>query len=122
MTAQRVDLKKLLLLIKDGKDFDANLCLDEGCTLEAEDTTPLIKVFNYIINYMNQLTDKPLEISLDLRSNDYLLGFMAYTEQSDLPALSSNLQDVLKDYHASLEQVHEKGKYLQVKLSFTIAS
>jgi len=122
MAEQRVDLKKLLLLIKDGKNFDANLCLDEGCTFETEDPTALIKVFNYLINYLKQLTAKPIEIALDLRSNDYLLSFMAYTEQKDLPPLSENLKEVLKNYSASLESVHEEGKYYQVRLSFAKAS
>ena len=106
-------------MIKEGKDFDANLILDEGCTLTTEDPTPLIKVINYLINYMNPLTEKPIEISLDLRSSDCLLSIMAYTDKSDLPDLSDNLAGALKDYNATLDRVHETGKYLQVKLSFT---
>jgi hypothetical protein len=118
MTEQKVDLKQLILRIKESKDFEANLILNEGCTLYTQDTTPLIKVLNYIINYMNQLTEKPLEISLDMRSSDFLLIVMAYTEKSDLPDLSDQLDGALKDYNATLEKLHEAGKYLQLKLSF----
>jgi hypothetical protein len=118
MTEQKVDLKQLILRIKESKDFEANLILNEGCTLYTQDTTPLIKVLNYIINYMNQLTEKPLEISLDMRSSDFLLIVMVYTEKSDLPDLSDQLDGALKDYNATLEKLHEAGKYLQLKLSF----
>ena len=118
MTEQKVDLKQLILRIKESKGFEANLILNEGCIIYIQDTTPLIKVLNYIINYMNQLTDRPLEVSLDLRMNDFLLIVMAYTEKSDLPNLSDQLDGVLKDYNAKLDKVHEAGKYLQLKLSF----
>jgi len=119
MSDNRVDLKRLVLLIKENKDFEANLILDEGCILETSDPKPLVKVINYFINYLNQLSEQPIEISLDLRNNDNLLSFMAYTDKPDLPAVSSEVQDVLKTYKATLEQIHEKGKYIQFKLSFS---
>jgi hypothetical protein len=118
MTENRVDLKRLILMIKESKDFNANLILDEGCFLETADAKPLVKVINYIINYLNQLADRPLEISLDLRSNDYLLSLMVYTDKQELPAASDQLPAVLKDYRAGLDKIHEKGKYLQFKISF----
>jgi hypothetical protein len=121
MSDNRVDLKRLILLIKENKDFEANLILDEGCVLETADPKPLVKVINYFINYLNQISDQPLEISLDLRSNDSLLSFMVYTDNADLPAVSTEVQDVLKNYKATLEQIHEKGKYIQFKLSFSRA-
>ena len=52
MAANQYDLKQLIYLIKDNKDFDANLILDEGCRIETEDPKPLIKPLNYIINYI----------------------------------------------------------------------
>jgi hypothetical protein len=116
--AQFVDLKKLLLLINDNKDIPANLILDEGCTFETEDPKPLIKVLNYLMNYLSQLTKQPLEIALDLRSSDYLMSLMAYTDKTDLPALSDQIDGALKDYKAHLEKVHEAGKYLQLKVHF----
>ena len=118
MSESRVDLKQLILLIKDSKDFEANLILDEGCTLMTEDPKPLVKVINYIINYLGQLSDQPQEISLDLRTGDHLLSFMVYTDKTDLPAVSSEIDDVLKTYKATLEKIHEPGKHLQIKVSF----
>lgn len=105
-------------MIKDNKDFEANLILDEGCVLESVDPTPLIKVMNYAINYLNQLSDNPLEISLDLRSGDYLLSFLAYSDKTEIPALSADVNEALKAYNASIESIHEAGKLVQLKVSF----
>jgi hypothetical protein len=118
MSENRVDLKQLIMLIKDNKNFEANLILDEGCTLMTEDPKPLVKVFNYIINYLGQLSDKTMEISLDLRTSDHLLSFMVYTDKNELPAVNTEINDVLKNYKASLEKIHETGKYVQFKVSF----
>ena len=118
MSENRVDLKQLIMLIKDTKEIEANLILDEGCTLMTDDPKPLVKVLNYIINYLGQLSDQALEISLDLRTSDHLLSLMVYTDKPDLPAFSSEIDDVLKTYKASLEKIHESGKYVQIKLSF----
>jgi hypothetical protein len=118
MPENRVDLKRLILLIKENKDFEANLILDEGCVLQTSDPKPLVKVLNYFINYLNQISAQPLEISLDLRTHDNLLSFMVYTDTQELPDISAEIDDVLKSYKGSMEKVHEKGKYVQFKLSF----
>ncbi len=118
--AQLVDLKKLLILINENKkDVPANLILDEGCTFETDDPKPLIKVLNYLINYLHQFARQPIEISLDLRSADYLLSLMVYTDSADLPPVSDQIDGALKDYKAKLEKIHETGKYLQFKISFS---
>jgi len=116
---QRIDLKNFIHLIKDNKDFEANLILDEGCILEAEDPKPLVKVINYLINFLKELSDRPLEISLDLRPQDYLLSLMVYTDKSDIPEVSEQLATALKTYKASLEKIHESGKHLQFKVTFS---
>jgi len=118
MSENRVDLKQLIMLIKNNKDFEANLILDEGCTLMTEDPKPLVKVLNYIINYLVQLSDQAMEISLDLRGSDHLLSFMVYTDKAELPAVSSEIDDVLKTYNATMEKIHESGKHVQIKVSF----
>ena len=118
MTEKTVDLKKLILIINDNKDINANLCLEEGCTFETDDPKPLIKVINYIINYLTHLTSQALEISLDLHTDKYILSLMAFTTEGDLPPLSNRLDDALQDYNASHELVHNTGKYVQIKLIF----
>jgi len=116
---QRVDLKNLIQLIRENKDFEANLILDEGCIFETEDPKPLIKVLNYLINYLKDLSDRPLEISLDLRPQDYLLSLLAYTDKTDLPAVSDQIEGALKQYKASLENIHNKGQNFQFKVAFS---
>ena len=118
MPENRVDLKRLILLIKENKEFEANLILDEGCVLETSDPKPLVKVINYFINYLNQISAQPLEIALDLRNNDNLMSLMVYTDVQELPAVNAEIDEVLKSYQASLEKIHEKGKYVQFKISF----
>jgi hypothetical protein len=118
MSENRVDLKQLIMLIKANKDFEANLILDEGCALMTDDPKPLVKVLNYLINYLGQQSKNPLEISLDLRTNDHLLSLMAYTDNTDLPEVNKEINDVLKSYKATLEKIHESGKYIQFKVSF----
>jgi hypothetical protein len=116
---QRVDLKSLVQLIKDNKDFEANLILDEGCTIETDDPKPLVKVLNYLINYLKELSDRPIEISLDLRPQDYLLSMLIYTDKSDLPDLSDQISDILNQYKASLEKIHNTGNNFQLKIAFS---
>ena len=118
MSDSRVDLKRLIILIKENKEFNANLILDEGCVFETADPKPLVKVINYLINYLNQLSEAPLEISLDLRSTDYLLSLMGYTDKSELPEVSTELAGALKAYKGTLEKIHQSGKYIQFKISF----
>jgi hypothetical protein len=118
MTEHTVDLKAFVHLIVDSKDIEADLILDEGCTFETEDPKPLVKVINYVINYLSQSSNSPLAISLDLMPDNYRLSFMAYTDKEELEAFSEQVGDALKDYNAELELKHEKGKYVQIILSF----
>ncbi|APF20571.1 hypothetical protein Calab_1293 [Caldithrix abyssi DSM 13497] len=111
-----VDLKQLIRFIVDEKKIQANLILDEGCFLETADIRPLIKVINYVLNYLKQLSDHPIEISLDLMHDKYLYSFLVYTTISEPPPFSANLQAVLDTYSAKLDFIHEKGKYVQVKI------
>jgi len=118
MEVNSFDLKQLIYLIKENKDFDANLILDEGCIIATEDVKPLVKIINYCINYLGQLTDRSLEISLDLRDKDYLLSLMAYTEKNELPDISVQVDESLQLFKATKNLIHETGKYVQIKLSF----
>lgn len=118
MNEKTIDLKQLLLLICDQKDSNVNLNLDEGCTFEADDPRPLVKVLNYLINFMAQLTDRPVEISLDLQATSFRLTFLSYTTASSIPELSPNLSDTLDDYQASYKSEHKNGNYFQLTLMF----
>lgn len=118
MTGPQLDLKNLIILIKEEKDLQANLILDEGCQLAVSDPKPLIKILNYIINYLNQLTESPLEIGLDLRDREYLLNMMAFSPASELPPISDNLSEALQAYNAAYEVKHEKGSYIQFIIKF----
>ena len=119
MAEQRIDLKQLLHLIHENKEFEVNFILDEGCVIMTEDPKPLVKVLNYLINYLQPLGSQPLEISCDLRGQDCLLSMMAYTDQEELPPVSDQIESTLAGYNAKMEKAHESGKYLQFKISFS---
>ncbi len=119
MTENSVDLKQLIYLINSKKDMNANLILDEGCIIETEDAKPLIKIINYIVNYLHQLTGKELEIGLDLQSDAYLMNFMAFTDKTDLPEISSNLDDALQIYNAKKEVIFKEGELVRIVLKFS---
>jgi hypothetical protein len=113
MSGPLLDLKNLIILIKQEKDLEANLILDEGCQLTVSDPKPLIKILNYVINYLNQVSDKALEIGLDLRDQEYLLNMMAFSTIDELPPVSDNLKEALQEFNAAYEVKHEKGSYIQ---------
>jgi len=113
-----VDLKKLILFIYDSKDINANLNLDSGCTVETDDQKPLVKVINYILNFLQQITDMPLEIGLELHSKESVLNLLAYTEKTDIPEPSPNIAEALKQYGAAYETQPKPGKYFQFTIRF----
>lgn len=118
MTENSIDLKQLIYLIDDNKELETNLILDEGCIIESTDPKPLVKVINYCLNYLGQLTDRPLEIGLDLRVEDCLLSMLAYSEKTDLPELSDKLNEALSPYKGQIEVNHNSGKFVQLKIAF----
>ena len=118
MTENTIDLKQLLFLIREQKELEINYILDEGCVLETEDAKPLIKVINYFFNYLAQLTQHPLEVSLDLLPETYKLSFLAYCSLETLPDLSDQIQKALDDYNATFKVTHLPDKYVQVNVAF----
>lgn len=118
MSDNILDLKNLVIMINQEKEKASNLCLDEGCQIQVGDPKPLVKVINYIINYLQQITEAPLEIGLDLREEDYLLTIMAYSTTEKLPPISARLAEVLLDYRASYEVIHQAGTNVQLKIKF----
>ncbi len=115
---QRLDLKALIKYIDDQKELKANLILDEGCALMVQDAKPLVKALNYIFNYLTRLTNHPLQISLDLMHDQYLLSFLAYTQTEEFPPLSEELQAILAEYNARYELLPHPGSYVQIKIHF----
>ena len=113
-----LDLRDLMKKIQEQKQMNANLSLEFDCIIETDDPTPLIKVINYIINYMTPLTDKPLEISVNAQMSGVLFSFSVFTEQTSFPPLSQQLDETLQIYDATYELKQEEGKYFQIVITF----
>jgi hypothetical protein len=118
MEKETVDLRDLLLMIKDQKQMDANLALEFDCVIETEDVKPLVKVINYCINYISQLTEQPQQISLNASMSGITIGFTAFSNLAELPAINPQVNEALQIYNAVLEQKGELGKYTQLLISF----
>lgn len=118
MEKEKIDLRDLILKIKEHKQINTNLALEFDCFIETDDVKPLIKVINYAINYINQLTDQPLHISLNVTNRGVTMSFMAFTVLSDFPEISPKVNEALVPYNAVLEQKFESGKYAQLLISF----
>jgi len=115
---QSVDLRDLLMRIKEQKQMNANLTLEFDCIIDTEDVTPLVKVINYCINYVSQLTDQQQEISLNAGMSGITIGFTAFTSKTDLPEISAQVHEALNAYNAVLEQKGDPGKYTQLLIKF----
>ena len=113
-----VDLKRLIQLINDQKDLKANLILDEGCMIHTDDQTTLVKILNYLLNFLSQITDSPLQISLDLMGSSSLLSLMAFTSNTEVDEISENVKSGLAAFNGNFETIFEPGKHLQIKISF----
>lgn len=113
-----IDLRELILLIKQNKEFDSHLCLDIGCTIEADDSKPLIKVINYIINYLKETGSGEIQVDLDSHHSKHQLVFIIHTENTNIPPQNEQLHSVLKSYSAVAEWIFEPAKYVKCVLTF----
>ena len=113
-----MDLRNLMIMINEKKGLNAQLALEFDCTLEVEDLEPLVKVINYSINYIQQLTDKPLQISLYSGFSENSLVFQAFTSQSEFPPISEKVSEALNPFNGSINFDAEPGKFVQVQLKF----
>ena len=118
MSKESVDLRDLILMINEQKQMNANLALEFDCVIDTDDVKPLIKVINYAINYINQLTDQPQQISLNASMSGITIGFTTATTLSEFPAINPQVNEALEPYNAVLEQKGEPGKYTQLLISF----
>ncbi len=115
---ETIDLRDLLLMIKEKKEMNANFALEFDCRLDVEDYKPLVKVINYAINYMTPLADQPMQISLNAGGSGYMLGFTAFTSKSEFPEVSDQVKEALVPYQATIAKSGEAGKYVKLLISF----
>ncbi len=118
MTAPPIEIGSLLKYIVENKDIKSNLNIDQTCTINAGDPKPLIKIINYLINYLNQISEGVIDISLKDQSDGCLLCFIISTNNNQLPPISNNLNNALKTFNAAMRIVFEEGKYAQILINF----
>ena len=113
-----IDLGNLLTFIIDQKKVKTTVDIGPECKVNAKDPKPLVKIINYLINYLIQITDDAINVSLNTQSSGCLLCFIVSTNETKLPPLSDNLDEALKPYNAAMRVVFEEGKYAQIILNF----
>jgi len=118
VTDSSIDLGNLLNFILDKKKVDTNLSIAPECKINAGDPKPLVKIINYLINYLKKITKETINISLNTQTSGCLLCFIVSTDLKQLPPLSDNLNEALKEYFAAMRVVFEEGKYAQIILIF----
>jgi hypothetical protein len=118
MEKEIIDLRELMKMIKEKKGMDATLAMEFDCKIEIEDIEPLIKVINYAINFISQLAEQPMQISLYAGNKVHTLVFTTFTSQSEFPPLSENASQALEPYQATISFDSEPGKFAQIKLAF----
>ncbi len=118
MDKEIIDLRNLMLMIKEKKGMDASLALEFDCKIEVEDIEPLVKVINYSINYISQLADQPMQIALYAGEKSHSLAFTVFTSKTDFPPISEKVSQALEPYKAVLAFNSEPGKFAQIHLTF----
>jgi hypothetical protein len=118
MTVSPIEIGNLLKFITENKDIKSNLTIDYDYKINATDPKPLIKILNYLINYLNQISEGLIDISLKEQSKGCLLCLIISTSKIQLPPISKNLEEALKSYHAAMRIVFEEGKYAQILINF----
>ena len=118
METELIDLRDLVMMIKEKKNLDANLALEFDCKVEVSDLKPLVKIVNYVVNYIGQLASDTMQIALNASMSGHVLVFMASTEASEFPAISEQLTEALKEYDATIELGGEAGKFVRLKMLF----
>ena len=118
MAKETIDLRNLMLMIKEKKEMDCTLALEFDCKIEVEEIEPLVKVINYSINYISQLANQPMQVSLYAGFSEHTLVFTAFTAATDFPAISENVSEALLSYNATIGFDGEAGKFAQLKLTF----
>jgi hypothetical protein len=118
MTVSPIEIGNLLKYITENKPIKSNLTIDQTCTINAADPKPLIKILNYLLNYLDQISEGIIDISLKEQSEGCLLCLIISTSSKTLPPVSENLETALKKYNAAMRIVFEEGKYAQILINF----
>ncbi|MCK5453807.1 MAG: hypothetical protein KAJ16_05570 [Calditrichia bacterium] len=118
MEKETIDLRNLMLMIKEKKEIECTLALEFDCKIEVENIESLIKVINYAINYISQLANQPMQISLYAGYSEHTLVFTAFTVATEFPPISENVSVALVPYNATISFDGEAGKFAQIKLAF----
>jgi hypothetical protein len=113
-----IDLRQLILRIDKNKNIPTHLCLDLNCKIQGEESTPLLRAINYILNYLRLISDKEIQIDLDAHASKYQLVFIVHTDHEEIPGVSDALRKALPPYRAKLEFIHEPKKYVKFQLTF----
>jgi hypothetical protein len=107
-----------MIMINEKKGLNSQMALEFDCTLEVEELEPLVKIINYAINYIQQLADKPLQISLYSGFSENSLVFQAFTSKTEFPPLSEKVHEALAIYNGDMNFDNEPGKFAQIQIKF----
>ena len=118
MAESNIDLGSLLKFVVENKRVKTNLKIDSVCTIAADDPKPLIKIFNYLLNYLKLNSNDVIDINLKGQSRGCLLCFIISTDVKKLTPMSDKLQEVLRTFNASMRIVFEAGMYAQILIYF----
>ena len=118
MTESSIDIGSLINFVVENKKVSTTTNICRESKVNAEDPKSLVKIINYLINYLKKITNDAIDITLKEQSAGYLLCFIISTNEKKLPPLSDKLNEALKSYKAAMRVVFEEGKYAQVLISF----
>jgi len=118
MEKETIDLRNLMLMIKEKKEIECTLALEFDCKIEVDNIESLVKVINYTINYISQLANQPMQISLYAGYSEHTLVFTAFSAATEFPPISENVSEALLPYNATISFDGEAGKFVQLKLTF----
>ena len=118
MAESNIDLGSLLKFVVENKNVKTDLKIDKACTIPADDPKPLVKILNYILNYLKLNSKDVIDINLKRQSRGCLLCFIISTDAQKLPPVSDKLKEVLRSYNATMRIVFESGMYVQTLIYF----
>lgn len=109
-----IDLKKLLLLINDEKDLQADLCLDLNCSLVTDDPRPFIRSVNYIINYLRSLSTATLHIGLSAQKDVFIISFLVHPLDKTAKEFRPDVANVMEAYGLMVDVDVRPGAFAKV--------